>query len=317
MTSLKSVAFIACFALLTAFTPGIAAAQTEVLSTGEYRYPVPISTIDLPPAPNGATYRLYVRPPLREPEAGQRPATVYFVDALLTLTPAGVMAHNYELMDYAPAAWFVGIGYRDGDADRMEESDRTRDYTPTVFTPPAGHFLENSPVDWQGSGGAAAFFDYVETTIIPLVEQRYGVDPVERMIVGKSVGGLAATYALLERPGLFNKYLIISPSIWWDDWLLPRQDRWVMKAARSNAHRDYPSETRVYFAVGAAEERLGLVTDIYVLADALRHRSGANLKVQVEVMPNLDHGGAFPEGFMRGYLGLYSDRRPNASQIRW
>lgn len=317
MFSLRSIAVVSSFMVLSVIAPNSASAQTEAVRTGEYRYPVPIHTIDLPLAPNGVSYRLYVRPPLREPEAGERPATVYFVDALLTMTPAGVMAHNYELMDYAPAAFYVGIGYHDGDTDRLEESDRTRDYTPTAFAPPAGHFLENSPVDWQGSGGAEAFFDYVESTVIPLVEERYGVDPTERMIVGKSTGGLAATYALLERPGLFNKYLIISPAIWWDDWLLPRNDRWVMRAAMRRSNIDYPVETRVYFAVGSAEERLGLVTDIYVLADALRNRSGKNLKVQVEVMPNLDHGGAFPEGFMRGYLGLYSDRRANASQIRW
>lgn len=284
---------------------------------GTYSYPVPIYTLDLPPAPNGVAYRLYIRPPLSEPPPGEKAATVYFTDALLNMTPAGIMAVNYELRNYTPSAYFVGIGYRDGSADRLEETDRTRDYTPTAFQPGPGHFLESSPESWQGSGGAEAFFDYVEATIIPLMEARYGVDPHERMIVGKSMGGLAVTYALIERPGLFNRHLIISPSIWWDDWTLPRQDRWVMRAVAANAARDYPVETRVYFAVGAAEERLGLVTDLYLLADALRHRPGANLKVQLEVMPNLDHGGAYPEGFMRGFLGLYSDRRDNASQIRW
>ena len=141
------------------------------------------------------------------------------------------------------------------------------------------HFLANSPQDWENSGGAAAFFDYVENTIIPLVEARYGVDENERVIVGKSTSGLGATYALLEHPGLFNKHIIISPSIWWDDWLLPREERWVMQAAEKNKDVDYPVETRVYFAVGAAEERLKLVSDLQTLVDALHKRPGDNLKV--------------------------------------
>lgn len=41
------------------------------------------------------------------------------------------------------------------------------------------------------------------------------------------------------------------------------------------------SETRVYFAVGEAEERLDLVTDLYVLANALRKRLNSNLKTNL------------------------------------
>lgn len=316
------------FVLSLVFLSSCATAQEEVQSPNgsqvlsaiepkPFEYPVPIEVFDLPTAPNGVDYRIIVRAPLAAPAEGEKSSTVYFLDALLNMTPAGIMAYNYETLNYVPSSYFVGIGYREGEDHKYQEQDRTRDYTPTSFTPPEGHFLENSPQDWEGSGGAPAFFDYVENTLIPFVETRFGVDSVERTIVGKSTSGLGATYALLERPGLFNRHIIISPAIWWDDYMLPREERWVMRAARKNEAVDYPRETRAYFAVGAAEERLGLVTDLEVLRNALRERSGENLTVYLDVLEGEQHEGVFPAGFMRGFVGVYSDRRENASPATW
>ena len=159
------------------------------LEAKPFEYPVPIEMIDLPTAPNGVDYRLIVRPPLVDPAEGEAPSTVYFLDAMLNLTPAGIMAYNYESLNYVPPAYYVGLAYRDGEEHRLDQRDRTRDYTPTSFTPSEDHFLANAPQDWENSGGAPAFFDYVENTIIPLVEARYGVDENERVIVGKSTSG--------------------------------------------------------------------------------------------------------------------------------
>lgn len=318
-----TLGLLAGLCLLCVF-PQMAQAQTtpqalaESLEPSAFAFPVPIEVFDLPPAPNGVSYRIYVRPPLLPPESGAQATSVYFMDAALTMTPAAVMVANYELFGYTPPAYFIGIGYHDGQTDRIEEFDRSRDYTPTAFAPPdADHFLANSPKDWKGSGGAPAFFDYLESTVIPFVEARYQVDRQERTLIGKSKGGLAASYALLERPGLFNKYVIISPSIWWDDWLNPRDQRWVMKAARDNGAVDYPVETRVYLAVGSDEERMGLVTDMYVLGNALRTRKGKNLKVYLDVLDGEMHEGIYPAAFMRGILAVNSDRRKNASPVHW
>ncbi|MEZ6023767.1 MAG: alpha/beta hydrolase-fold protein [Hyphomonadaceae bacterium] len=177
--------------------------------------------------------------------------------------------------------------------------------------------MANSPQDWQGSGGADAFFDYVESTIIPFVEQRYDVSREDRVLVGKSTSGLGATYALLQRPGLFNRYVIVSPALWWDDWLLPRHERWAMRAEAATRASAYPRETRVYFAAGEGEHTFGLVTDVMVLYDALRSRRTENLKLAVEILPGEGHESVYPSAVMRGLIGLYSDRRSSNSPIRW
>lgn len=93
-----------------------------------------------------------------------------------------------------------------------------------------------------------------------------------------------------------------------------------MKAARATSDTKHPHETRVYFAVGEAEERLDLVTDLYVLANSLRKRRDPNLKVNLEVLPGEQHEGVFPAAFMRGIVGVYAGepaRKPSASPLNW
>ena len=99
---------------------------------------------------------------------------------LLWTGPA--MAFNYEHFIYIPAAYFIGIGYQDEADGAAKEQNRTRDYTPTKFTPPdQSHFLASSPGSYEGSGGADAFLDVVEQEIIPFIESRYAVDKHERV----------------------------------------------------------------------------------------------------------------------------------------
>lgn len=296
------------------------AADAQDIEAKEFKYPYDVKVFDLPTASNGVNYRIFVRSPLREPAEGEKSSSFYFLDALANMTPAAAMSYNYEIFNYIPSAYFIGIGYQNEGDGPWTQENRTRDYTPTSFTPAAGHFLENSPQDWKNSGGAPAFFDVVETEIIPFIERTFDVDPIDRVLIGKSTSGLGATYAALERPDLFNRYVIISPAIWWDDWLLPRQDRWVMQAARQTEKNNYTRETRIYFAVGEAEERLDLVTDLYVLANALRKRRNPNLKVNLEVLRGEQHEGVFPAAFMRGIAGVYAGetkRKPSSVVLDW
>ncbi len=305
-------------ALGVATTPARAIAE---VAARPFTFPYEVMVFDLPTAANGIDYRLYVRPPLREPAAGEKASSIYFLDPITLFVPASAMSFNYEVFNYMPASYFIGIGYQD-EADGLPKThNRTRDYTPTSFTPPDdAYFLAGNPADYEGSGGADAFLDVVEKDIIPFIEGRFAVDPADRVLVGKSMSGLAAVHALLTRGSLFNRYVIVSPAIWWDDWLLPRHDRYAMRQARESASTERAAETRAYFAVGDAEERLRLVTDLHVLVDALRQQQDPNLKLYLDVLEGEMHEGVFPAGFMRGIVGVYvgeEARRPSASRVTW
>lgn len=288
-------------------------------SSSTFKYPNEIIVYDLPESSNGVKYRLYVRKPLIELNGDKKPTYFYFLDPLSLFVPASSMTANYEYFNYIPSAYFIGVGYQDEADGVPKKHNRTRDYTPTSFKPKDDkHFLSNSPADYEGSGGANEFIEVLKDEIIPFIEQRYG-ESEDRVLIGKSMSGLAAVHTLLTQPDLFNKYLIISSSLWWDDWFYDRSDRYVQKQIQS-FNLAYPKETRVYLAVGSDEERFGLVTDHYVFANSLKNKRIKDLKVNLEVLDDEIHEGIFPGAFMRGILALYAEEegmRKSATKMKW
>ena len=87
--------------------------------------------------------------------------------------------------------------------------DRKRDYTfPTT--------VEKDKKDFPTTGGSAAFIRYLGEEVIPYIRSRYKTNNTSTLI-GQSFGGLLATEVLFTHPDWFSKYLIVSPSLWWDN----------------------------------------------------------------------------------------------------
>lgn len=81
--------------------------------------------------------------------------------------------------------------------------DRTRDFSPTQLT------------DQSNTGGAEKFMGFLSEELIPYVNGSYRTEPY-RLLVGHSLGGTFATYALLSKPEVFNAYIAISPYLMYD-----------------------------------------------------------------------------------------------------
>jgi predicted alpha/beta superfamily hydrolase len=82
--------------------------------------------------------------------------------------------------------------------------NRARDYTPP--------YMRADP----GNGQAKTFLRFLETELIPHIEQAYRTTST-RMLAGHSRGGLFVIYSLLEKPDLFSARLAFSPALWRDD----------------------------------------------------------------------------------------------------
>ncbi|WP_017217827.1 alpha/beta hydrolase-fold protein [Pseudoalteromonas sp. NJ631] len=93
---------------------------------------------------------------------------------------------------------------------------RTRDLTPPYrkgSLAVLGHFA--GPTRQQNPGGAEMLLQFIDKELIPYVDKHYRTSSY-RALAGHSFGGLFATYALLEKPDLFNGVMLASPSLWWD-----------------------------------------------------------------------------------------------------
>jgi hypothetical protein len=62
------------------------------------------------------------------------------------------------------------------------------------------------------------------------------------MLIGHSFGGLMVVYTLLNHSNLFNSYLAIDPSLWWDD-------QAILKQAQKNLDTEDLNGKRLYLAM--------------------------------------------------------------------
>src|SRR5690349_18278132 len=108
-----------------------------------------------------------------------------------------------------PMAWcgettdaiVVGIGYPQADdpieAFREYFTRRNADLTP-VRNEEEEKQMERQHKRPTPSGDAGNFLNFLQSELIPLIEQRYRADPTKRILAGHSYGGLFGAFALLE-----------------------------------------------------------------------------------------------------------------------
>jgi len=107
----------------------------------------------------------------------------------------------------------VGISY--GKGVLAWSLKRTRDLTPghdTIFA------------KGQNTGGADNFLGFIQNELVPAINKNYRTYPDSSAICGESLGGLLNSYILWKQPELFKSYIIISPSLIWNNKVVLKQE---------------------------------------------------------------------------------------------
>jgi predicted alpha/beta superfamily hydrolase len=139
----------------------------------------------------------------------------------------------------------VGVGYPVADETGMLEL-RNEDLTPTPYNPADG--LGGPPM--KESGGAELFYRFLTEELRPAIAAAYPTDPAEQVLYGHSLGGLFTLHVLFEHPAAYATYLASSPSIWWDQRaVLKDEAAFEAKVAAGEA------SPRIMIVVGGDEER--------------------------------------------------------------
>ncbi|RYF73505.1 MAG: alpha/beta hydrolase [Cytophagaceae bacterium] len=95
----------------------------------------------------------------------------------------------------------------------IPNTKRTRDLTPTNSL--LNYEGKPDSSSYQGSGGNETFLQFMATELMPMIEKTYPTTPY-RILAGHSFGGIASLNCLLTHPDLFDAYVAVSPSLWWD-----------------------------------------------------------------------------------------------------
>ena len=155
---------------------------------------------------------------------------------------AGLMQYM-NMYDLFPKSIVVGIA--------NAGPSRSHDFTSPTHN-------DSDRVWVPNGGGSAAFITYIEKEVQPFVMQHYRTSG-QRTIIGQSLGGLLGTEILFTKPDLFDDYILVSPSLWWDNGSLAAgADAWV------KAHATLPK--RVYIAVAPDDAMMQAQVDQVVAA---------------------------------------------------
>ncbi|HZP60336.1 MAG TPA: alpha/beta hydrolase-fold protein [Opitutaceae bacterium] len=200
-------------------------------------------------------------------------------DALADLRRAGTI----------PPVLLVGVGY--GGSYRAPKNRRARDYTPTPSTDEATE-----------TGCAPAFLEFLTGELLPELGRRYAIKSDDVALAGHSLGSLFGLYALSRTDAPFRRYLVSSPSIWWDN-------RSVLRLLAAGASRDRPA-ARAFFSVGNADTD-SMRDDLELLERQLAAQPVLKLEYQFERFDGKDHYNALPVAFRAGLRWLYAGRGRN------
>ncbi|MCG5030805.1 hypothetical protein MAF45_05010 [Mesosutterella sp. OilRF-GAM-744-9] len=144
--------------------------------------------------------------------AGAPVAAYYVLDAERLFAPVAAFCDYLSggKLRARAAAFVAGI-----DTGGLET--RFRDLTPTASS--AGRDGQSAPGARVRGGGASRFLEYLARELVPAAESTLpdGLKPARRALLGHSLGGLFTLSALTaERPRVFQDFIAIDPSLWWD-----------------------------------------------------------------------------------------------------
>jgi len=199
------------------------------------------------------------------PDSSARFPVVYVLDGGLDED----FLHLAGLVDFASMPWINWL--QPSIVVGIANTDRKRDFTHPTSIP-------KDKEQFPTTGGSANFIRFLGDELLPFIDSCYRTS-TDRLLIGQSLGALLAAEVLVERPALFTRYIVVSPSLWWDHGSVLKREPAFLKD---------PSTTPKQVWVGVGKEGKEMVKGAKSLARLLRRN--ARIKVQLEVMPRHDHG---------------------------
>ena len=152
--------------------------------------------------------------------------------------------------------------------------DRTRDLTPKLMRD------TEAMEQMTTAGGADNMLSFISDELIPHIEKNYNTNDY-KLLIGHSFGGLFALHALLTSPDLFDGYVSISPSLWWDNQRLVEE---------TDKYLDSNPELDAFFYMTMGNEGGDMLGGAMKVAALFEENSPEDFKWDFKVMKEETHG---------------------------
>lgn len=248
---------------------------------------------------NNQKYDVYIKFPTNYKKSGNNYPVLYVLDAEVNFGGISYIVQRLIKDGIIPEIFVVGIAYQGEQGDDDYYSLRCRDLTPTVDKA----FMKGHQQMKDGAGGAENFAKFIELELFPFITEKYPVNNESRALYGHSFGGLFGFYVLLNRPLMFDKYLLLSPSLWWDtNAILKDAEKYIAGTKAS----------KLYVGTGELENskqhgtNQSMVDQHLEMVDLMKGKQPDNLIIKSEILKNETHRTIFGTGFTKGLRFIYS-----------
>ncbi len=152
-------------------------------------------------------------------------------------------------------------------------------------------------VDYPTHGESAKFRAFIADEVKPWVEQRYRTDGYDA-VMGESLAGLFVVETFLRRPELFDGYVAVDPSLWWDMGALATEARALLAAQAAR-------EREVYLAVAKGEPAMRLGQTI--VSQAIKSAALPGVRFTYAVMDDEEHSTIYHRAALDGLRVVFAN----------
>ena len=233
---------------------------------------------------NGTLYKLLINLPVN-----------YNTDSSKTYPVLYVLDGQWAFINVVSGYWdnhadgllpdIIIVGLTWGGNNPNYDSLRICDYSPSVVA---------SRIN---SGGGKEYLRVLDKEIIPFIDHEYRTNKVDRALAGLSLGGLYTLFAMLHANDLFNGFIIINPSLWWDN-------SFIFKDEEEFAKQNKILNARVFMVSGGLDK----VKLFQKMVEQINSRNYQGLNLESRILDGMGHSGSKSEAHARGMLFLY--KRP-------
>jgi predicted alpha/beta superfamily hydrolase len=148
-------------------------------------------------------------------------------------------------------------------------------------------------------GGSQKFRAFLRDELMPVVEKRYRTTK-ERAIVGESLAGLFVIETLVHQPELFDTYIAIDPSLWWND------EKLVVEAGERLRERAGPKKTLLI----ATSDEPGMIAAAQRFIKQLESSSSSGFRWHYDPFPEEKHSTIYHPAALRAFRKLFAPASP-------
>lgn len=224
------------------------------------------------------SFRIFISLPDSYQKSAERFPVIYLPDGDIAFGMVTSIARYLEIGNNIPSAIIVGIGY--GSVDKSTSVKRKRDFRPVP------------------KGGAENFLKFLKDELIPYIDSAYKTIPDDRTIYGYSLAGLFSLYSLFTQPEIFNRYIVGSPYLIWNN-------NSVFGYEENSVQKINGLSLKLFISVGSEEPEEKYFNPIDSLVARIQLRNYDGLKIDTKVFEGSDHLTGPAEAITFGLLSVF------------